>query len=50
VKKRHVGFGQRGEIIERLRFRQGTVHARILSVDVQIAGLAISGGPGRTTE
>jgi hypothetical protein len=33
VKKRHVGFGQGGEIIERLRFRQGTVHARILGVD-----------------
>jgi hypothetical protein len=30
VAKRHVGFGQGGEIIERLRFRQGTGHARIL--------------------
>jgi len=33
VKKRHVGFGQGGEIIERLRYRPGTVHARILGVD-----------------
>src|SRR4029077_4308875 len=33
VKHRHVPFGQGGEIIERLRFRQSTVHARILRVD-----------------
>src|ERR1700730_12622651 len=33
VKRRHVPFGQGGEIIERLRFRQSTVHARILRVD-----------------
>src|SRR5580658_9060188 len=33
VEKRHVGFGQRGEIVERLGFREGAAHARILSVD-----------------
>src|SRR6202158_4367816 len=45
VKKRHVGFGQGREIIERLGFGQGTVHARILSVD---AGnlVRIFDGPG----
>src|ERR1700679_227521 len=33
VKKRHAGFGQGIEIIERLRFHEWAAHARILSVD-----------------
>src|SRR5258708_1548782 len=33
MKKRHVGFSQASEIIERLGFGQGTVHPRILGVD-----------------
>src|ERR1035438_9747533 len=35
VKKRHACFGQGGEIVERLRVRLGTAHARILSVDAR---------------
>jgi len=44
VKKRHVGFGHGGEIIERLRFRPGIVHARMLSVDSGIL-VGILNGP-----